>query len=161
MKIQIRPAMPDDAMEIVRVHYAAVHEIASACYSREILDAWSGPPGEKRHERVRRPISSGGELFIVAEVDGVMAGFGVIVPAEQEVRAVYVHPSMGRRGIGAEILRSLETLAAEHGIRRLQLNASINAEKFYVDNGYSAIEPGVHPLGSGVEMACIKMCKTL
>jgi putative acetyltransferase len=39
--------------------------------------------------------------------------------------------------------------------------ASINAEAFYRRAGYEFVERGVHRLGGGVEMACVRMKKHL
>src|SRR6476660_9810462 len=57
--IHVRTATTADAQSIVRIHFAAVHHTASACYSAEVLRAWSPPPDETRFERVRQALASG------------------------------------------------------------------------------------------------------
>jgi putative acetyltransferase len=149
-----------DAEGIVRVHYAAVHQTASAFYSAEVFDSWSPPPDEARYEQVRRTMTDGRELFLVAEDRVGLVGFGSIAPGSEELRAVYVHPRAARRGVGSTLLRRLETLALGQGCARLHLEASVNAEAFYAKNAYVVLARGVHRL-PGVDMACVHMTKAL
>jgi len=159
--VEIRPATAADAIGIIDLHFAAVHQTAAAFYPTEILDVWSRLPDEARYQRIRDAVAKGEELFLVAQDASGVVGFGSIVPSLQELRAVYVHPKVGRAGIGSRILRSLERLAIDRGVSHLQMDASVNAEAFYRRAGYESVERGVHRLGSGHEMACVKMKKCL
>jgi putative acetyltransferase len=159
--VNIRPAIVADAIAIIDLHFAAVHQTARSFYPPEVLDGWSTQPDEARYDQIRRSVEKGEELFVVAEDASGVIGFGSIVPTLQELRAVYVHPRAGRRGVGSAILTCLEQLAIDRGVLQLQLDASINAEVFYRRAGYEILERGVHPLRSGREMACVKMKKSL
>jgi putative acetyltransferase len=160
-QIFIRRATAGDTQGIVQVHFAAVHQTASVSYPSDVLFAWSAKPDEKRWERVRLGITFGEEIFEVAEIDRVVRGFGVIVPANRELRALYVEPAFGRRGIATAILARLEDLAVASGLKQLHLNASLNAEAFYRKHGYAAIERGVHRLSAGINMDCVRMIKEM
>jgi hypothetical protein len=94
--VEIRPATAADAVAIIDVHFAAVHETAAAFYAREVLDRWSALPGEARYQRIRDAIAKGEELFLVAEEASGIVGFGSIMPSLQELHAVYVHPQAGQ-----------------------------------------------------------------
>ena len=159
--VQVRSASQADAEAIIRAHFAAVHEIASGFYPSEVLDGWSGNPDETRYQQIREAIAKGHELFLVAEGTSGVVGFGSIVPALQELRAVYVHPQVGRRGVGTNILQHLERLAVLQHCALLQMDASVNAEAFYRRHGYEVVGRGIHRLASGHEMACVKMKKAL
>ncbi len=159
--VEIRPATAADAIAIIDLHFAAVHETAAAFYPIEILDMWSRLPDEARYQRIRNAIAKGEELFLVAQDASGVVGFGSIVPSVQELRAVYVDPKVGRTGIGSRILTSLERVAIDRGVSHLQMDASVNAEAFYLRAGYEIVERGVHRLGDGFEMACVKMKKRL
>ena len=159
--IDIVPATVSDAEAIIRVHFAAVHETAAAQYGPEILATWSKPISPTRIERMGRALAGGKQVIIVAKRDGDVVGFGQLASQEDHVIAVYVHPSAGRRGVGARLLRRLESLAIEHGSRELHLDASLNAEVFYLRHGYTILERGVHELSSGVTMPCVKKQKAL
>jgi putative acetyltransferase len=161
MSVQLRPARKDDAAALSRVHFAAVHRTAAPFYSAEVIDGWSPTPDERRMEQFRRAISGTEELFLVAERDGEIVGFGSIVPAGGELRAVYVDPDAGRTGIGTAILQGLERMAIEAGVRTLSMDASVNAEAFYSRHGFQILERSSHQLGQGPRMACVKMCKSL
>ena len=159
--VHMRPATVADAIAIIDLHFAAVHQTAGSFYPPEVLDNWSSQPGDTRYEQIRRAVAKGEELFVIAEDASGVIGFGSIVPTLQELRAVYVHPKAGHRGIGSQILAYLEQLALDQGAVQLQMDASINAEAFYSRAGYDVVERGVHRLRSGHEMACVKMKKRL
>ena len=161
MAVEVRPATCADAEDIVKVHFAAVHETAGPFYPPEVLANWSGQPEEIRYLQLRDAIAEGQELFLVGEDSSGVVGFGSIFPALEELRAVYVDPRVGRQGVGTKILQRLEAMAAEHGLSRLHMDASVNAEAFYRKHGYEVIERGVHRLSSGHDMACVKMRKAL
>jgi putative acetyltransferase len=160
-EVTVRPAVSADAVAIIDVHFAAVHRTASTFYSSEVLDNWSPQPNEARYQQMREIIAGDEELVLVAEDASGVVAFGSIVPRLRELRAVYVHPNTGRRGVGSQVLAALERLALERGIPQLQMVASVNAEAFYRRAGYEVVESGTHRLRAGQEMACVKMAKHL
>jgi putative acetyltransferase len=161
MVLVIRPATENDAAALSRIHFEAVHRTAAPFYPAEVIDTWSHHPDEARAEQFRQAISGKAELFLVAERDGEVVGFGSIVPSAAELRAVYVHPDAGRAGIGAALLERLEQWAIEQGVSALRMDASVNAEAFYARHGYEILERSSHQLGRGPRMACVRMRKSL
>ena len=161
LRVEIRPAAVADAEAIINLHFAAVHQTASGFYPPEILDAWSRQPDERRYEQVRRAIAKREEVVVVAQDASGVVGFGSILPDVQELHALYVHPRVGRVGIGSRILNHLERLALDRGAQELRLDASVNAEAFYRRAGYEVEERGVFRLQSGHEMASVRMKKQL
>lgn len=161
--IILRDAVVGDAAGMVRVHYRAVHVTAAGVYPPDVLRSWSpAPESSARRGRFERALAAGEERFIVALTgEGLVCGFGVVLPAAGELRAIYVDPAFGRRGIGAAILARLERIAADRGCERLRLDASLNAEAFYSRHGYAVESRGTHRLADGAEMACVKMFKRL
>lgn len=157
----MRPALDGDAEDIVRVHFAAVHTTAAGFYPRAVLESWSREPDEQRFARFRGAIAERSELILVADLGGTVVGFGAMDVSSGEVRAVYVHPSMGRRGVGGLILTELEHRARAHGVTSVRLDASVNAEGFYLRHGYVVVERGTHRLPNGIEMSCVMMMKAL
>jgi putative acetyltransferase len=160
-EVIVRPASAADAIAIVDLHFAAVHRTASTFYPSEVIVDWSAQPNETRYQQMREIIAGDEELVLVAEDARGVVAFGSIVPRVRELRAVYVHPDAGRRGVGTQVLAALERLAVERSILRLQLVASINAEAFYRRAGYEVVGRGTHRLRSGREMACVSMAKLL
>jgi putative acetyltransferase len=160
-QIRIELAQPEDAAAIAEVHYAAVHQIARSFYPEEVINDWSRSVNPDRIERIKGAIENPDEWMIVARQDNLIVGFGSIVSKGNELRSLYVHPSFGRRGIGARILIALEQEARSLELPYLQMDASINAESFYHKHGFEIVEQATHKLSSGREMACVQMQKVL
>lgn len=150
-----------DVEAIVAVHHAAVRALAGLDYPPEVIDAWSPPPGEGRYRWIRAAMTGLEELWVVAEINGSVIGFGSVVPGNRELRSLYVHPRAAGRGVGTTILSRLEATALDRGVDVLQLDSSLNAERFYRGRGWKVVERGTHRLNSGREMACVKLRKTL
>ena len=160
-RIEIKRAEVSDAEDMMKIHSAAVRETASAYYSDEIIQNWASPLTEEMQQKYVEAIQRKDEISIVAKIDGRAVGFGWVVPKEKELRAMYVHPDFGRRGVGKRILEALERMAAEKGVDILEGDASFNAERFYVKNGYVAVEKTEHKMRSGHLMPCVKIRKVL
>jgi ribosomal protein S18 acetylase RimI-like enzyme len=157
--IDIEYATPHDVESIIQVHYRAVHESASAYYSKEILDNWSGPLSPERIARLAKALANPKTIFLVAREQEKVVGMGIVDLDRNYLGAIYVHPSVGRKGVGRKLLDRLEILTREQGLTWLQLDASLNAEAFYLKHGYQVVEKGFHTLASGLQMPCIKMIK--
>jgi putative acetyltransferase len=160
-KVLIRGATPDDARGILEAHRAAVFGTARVAYPAEIVEAWAAVIDPDSVRQLADRIATGAELAVVADAAGEISGFGSIAPETSELLALYVRPDFGGRGIGRQLLAGLEELARRHHIRKLSLDASLNAESFYMRCGYAVIGKGEHVLRTGVKMACIKMSKAL
>jgi N-acetylglutamate synthase-like GNAT family acetyltransferase len=159
--VLIREANREDASAIVNVHNQAVHLTAATHYEREILDQWSAVVTAERIEKFKSDFDLGKEMFLVAETNNQLIGFGAITPKTRELNAVYVAPEFVGKGIGAALIKALEELAISLGITELWLDSSLNAEKFYSSHGYIVDHRGEHTLKSGLKMPCIKMHKCL
>ena len=109
LPFQLRPGRPDDALAILEAQRSAIRQTAASAYSPAIIDEWA--PAVIVRERVdvfRRWIERGKELIVVAaEPDGKIIGFGSIVAANSELRAVYVDAAFGSRGVGRALLGRL------------------------------------------------------
>lgn len=156
-RLQVRELRPDEDATFRQIHHAAVHGLAAGHYSQEILDKWSAPIREGGPAQPRRE----GQVRLVAELDGEPVGIGALFPDKSELDAVYVLPSAARKGVGTALVREIERIAVERGVKRLHLDASLNAEPFYLAMGYAVVERGEHVLNSGQRMACVRMAKGL
>jgi putative acetyltransferase len=159
-RVDIRFAKHEDARGILDAHYSAVHETAARDYSLEIRRAWAVPVTPARIDDYSRNALPN-ETTVVADVDGRIAGFGIIIESANELRAVYVAAEFGSQGIGSALLRELEKLAKESGCTELQMDSSLTAAPFYLHHGYEELARAEHTLNSGATMACVKMRKVL
>jgi putative acetyltransferase len=160
-EVKLKLAEVSDAEDIINIHYSAVHEIAGSWYPEEIIQNWAMPKTPEKIKQLTDAIQGDEEIFVVGRINDKIVGFGSIIAKRNELRAVYVHPSLGRQGIGTQILADLERSAIERGVKVLEMDASLNAERFYLKNGFVAIERSVHELRLGHKMPCVKMKKVL
>jgi putative acetyltransferase len=156
----IREMRQEDALAFLEVHHAAVRDLASKDYSREVIEAWAPMP-ISHHHVAGVQLNPDGEYRLVAEIDGRVVGIGCIVAQTNELRACYVAPSACRRGVGTALLRQIELAAREQGCTYLEADSSLTAEPFYSSNGYHVRERAEHVLQNGQRMACIKMRKAI
>jgi N-acetylglutamate synthase-like GNAT family acetyltransferase len=154
-------ARPDDAAGILAVRDVAIRGSAAAVYGIDVAADWASRRESDTAATLAELIGSGSELVIVARVAGRIVGFGAIAPATGELRALYVAPEQGRRGVASRILATLEAHARRLGMTELHLNASLNAEALYRRHGYAALGRGEHPLPSGRTMTCVRMRKVI
>jgi putative acetyltransferase len=77
--------------------------------------------------------------FWVAEINNAIVGW--IGIRRDEIYGLYVDPQLVNRGIGSGLLRLAEEIMLAAGITKARLEASWNAEAFYVRQGYEPIGP--------------------
>jgi putative acetyltransferase len=88
----------------------------------------------------------------VAEADDTIAGW--IALRGDHIDGLYTDPVFVERGIGTELVALAEALMRERGIQIIRLQASLNAEQFYLRRGFV-------PKGSRVPDSAIPMEKRL
>lgn len=66
---------------------------------------------------------------------------------EAQIRYMATEPKRRRRGVGRKVIARLEEIAAKHGVKRLVLNARLDAIAFYERVGYRIVGPGPLLLG--------------
>jgi putative acetyltransferase len=161
MSVKVRKMLDEDARTFLEVHHAAVRGLAAKDYPLEVIEDWAGSLPVSEQSVQHFLANPDCEIRLVAEIDGAIVGIGCLVVANCELRACYVAPGAARQGVGSALVREIEHIAGERGLRYLQIDSSVNAEPFYLHHGYSVRKRGEHTLGSGRKMACIKMEKTL
>jgi len=82
---------------------------------------------------------------IVAACDGVIAGVGELLG--NEIRMVFVDPSLKRMGIGRGLMMRLEEQARKCGMREIVLDSSVVAVGFYQHLGYEVVKETSLDLG--------------
>ena len=154
-------ATPEDAEEMVRVHYASVHGVCSKDYQDECLQVWSPEPSEKRFMHYRDWILDTKNYFLVArEASGAIAGFGSVDRNEAKITTLYILPKWIGKGLGSRLLNMLEAELARLGRRKIQLMSTLNAEKFYQRSGYKTLRSALHNR-QGVAIPALDMEKEI
>ena len=70
----------------------------------------------------------------VGETDGIIAGW--IAMREDYIDGLYTDPRYARQSVGTRLLCLAERLMSERAIQIIRLEASLNAEQFYLRRGY-------------------------
>ena len=153
----LRRAKQEDGEAIWHVHTQAIREIAKSHYTQAQVEAWAG---RLTPQSYRKSIESR-DLFVAEDTEGSIMGFGQLNQQIGEVEAVYVHPAYRRRGVGRQLLQTLEEVGRQIGLTALHLDSSLNAVAFYEYAGFTAEWQGTHILGNGVELSCMRMTKAL
>ena len=134
---------------MVAIYRLAVHEDASRLYDirlRSILElAPPAIPATEAQAWAERLTLAGMERKLrelevwVAELDGVVAGWGAI--RGDKLEGLYTAPEFAGQGVGAGLLDRLEGLMREREFRSVRLEASSNARGFYLRRGYRPTGP--------------------
>ena len=77
------------------------------------------------------------------------------------IRAFFVHPDWGRRGIGRDLLRACEDAAACAGFTRIEMGATLPGVPLYAAIGYREEEPIDLCLADGVILPIVRMAKAI
>ncbi len=133
MVTKIRPFMDNDA-DLLSALVGKTLTISNCQdYPEEVLSfmmAYFSPQGLKKMAKDRS--------IYVMEEDGRL--LGTIARKEDHLLALYVDPDAQGRGIGKALVDFIEKDAKDHGIPSLQMDASLTAETFYRNLGYTGSE---------------------
>ena len=127
----LRPFLPDDAPLLAEIFRASIGELTSDDYTPAQQAAWIAAADDEEAFAARL----GGELTLVAVVDGAPVGFAAL-KGKDEIDMLYVHPAVVGQGIGAQLLDALEKLAAARGAEKLTTDASDSALGFFEHRGF-------------------------
>lgn len=148
----LRFANISDAPEILQTRIAAIRAQAALHYPATEIEDWcTSRTAETYHFAIER------QAVLVEEVNESVVAFGQLNPETAFIEAVYVSPTQSRQGIGLKILRALESMAAQHGITALTLEASLNAVEFYRRAGYVPVSGEKHPPTLKTTSATLRM----
>lgn len=152
----IRLALHDEIPGLWALRTRAVTCRCLTHYTKEEVASWSAFPIPPVYGDF---ISRGNAL--VAEEDGRLAGYAMLNEKNAEVDAVFVDPAYSGKGIGRELLRALETIAARKGLKHLHLSSSLNAVSFYEAAGFLPVLGDQYAYPDGIALKCIYMEKRL
>ncbi len=150
--VTVRRARAEDAPRLGRLMRAAVLGERGR-YPDEVLAAWASLPPLYH----RWAMTAGGELRILAERGGRAMGFAGL--RGREVTALFVHPAVAGRGLGARLLARVEAEARRRGARSLVLVAARGAVGFYEACGYRVLRRERAPLPGGLALEAVRMVK--
>lgn len=130
----IRPYLPADASGTLAVFQRAVRETASAHYDARQIAVWAPDDIDLAEWGRRRAAVS----TRVAEIDGRIVGFTDLDDAGH-VDMLFVHPSLGRRGVASALFETVLADARRAGLAALTVEASLTARAFFEQNGFALV----------------------
>lgn len=132
--IIIRLAAEEDISAIGTLYSETVRNVNAKDYSPEQVDVWSssGLDPERWKDRMAK------QYFIVAEIDGIIAGFSSIDP-KGYLDFMYVHKDYQRKGVAKALLDEIERKAHEQKNGLIYSHVSITARGFFEKHGYKHI----------------------
>lgn len=152
----IRPARPEDAGQIARVHQRAIRLLARESYSAAELESWAD--GVKvAYYRLR--IEDTPHFELAEDGGGAVIGFAAV--RDDEMWLLYIDPDWARRGIGSALLRRAEANLLDAGHEDIWVQSSLNARTFYAKHGYLEQETFDAPTRGGLALKAVRMTKRL
>lgn len=132
--ITIRPYRAADLEPLLTLFARSVREVASRDYNPAQIEAWARPSPDREAWAARL----GGKPTLVAERDGVIAGFSDLEP-DGHIDMMFVHPEHQGVGVASALLTQIEAMARNQGIDRLFTEASITARPFFERRGFRVV----------------------
>lgn len=137
MDCVIRNALSTDADAISVVIMAALRESNAQDYSPDII---SQVQQSFSPSAISRFLSQ--RQVFVACIDGQVVATGSL--DQNTVRSLFVDPIFQSKGIGSRLMTTIESKAAQSGVKLLRVPSSITAEGFYRSLGYLKIRDEFH-----------------
>jgi phosphinothricin acetyltransferase len=117
-RVAVRASRDSDLPAITAIYR---HHVLGGAATFEIV-----PPDEAEMARRRDDVLARGLPYVVAEIDGVLAGYAYAAPYRLRPAyrytvedSVYVAPSMPRRGAGRALLETLVAACVARGYRQM------------------------------------------
>ena len=155
VKVKVRLATVADASACSEVLCASIRELCSSDHQddEQVIADWLA---NKTPENLARWIQSPEAEIYVADVEASVVGVGGT--SGSEIALNYVAPNYKGRGVSTAILKTLERILFDQGIRRAQLTSTATAHEFYrragwIDSGEPVESLGV--LGFPMEKALV------
>ena len=129
--VSIRPYTAADLDLLIVLFNGAVRGVASRDYTPAQIAAWAPDTPDRAAWAARL----GGRPTLVAEMDGVIAGFSDLEP-DGHIDMLFVDADQQGRGVAGALLDRIEAMAREQGLHRLFSEASITARPVFEHRGF-------------------------
>ena len=131
--MRVRPFRDSDDVDVAKIFFTAVHQIASAHYSVEQILAWA--PAIPSTDRYQERAGDGRTMLVAVDDHDIPIAYGDLEP-DGHIDHLYCRPDHSRTGVAAVLYRELERTARSAGISRLYVEASEPARRFFERQGF-------------------------
>jgi putative acetyltransferase len=154
-KPALRPMLPDDVQVLAAIFVGSIEGLTGDDYTEEQQAAWAAAADDEAAFGKRLAA----QLTLVATLQSSPVGFASLRGADH-VDLLYVHPSAVGQGVASMLCDALEKLAGARGAKSLIVDASDNAQGFFLKRGYIATRRNTVSV-NGEWLANTTMQKTL
>lgn len=151
--VVLRRAAAADVPALAALYAAAATQLGPRVYGAEQVRVWQS---FGRDTPAFRDYVLGAETWLADSAAGP-AGFAGC-DAAGEVRSLYVHPSLARRGLGSALLAQVLARAQESGLARLQAWATPLSRPLFERAGFTLAEVRCEPY-QGVVFERLRMTR--
>jgi putative acetyltransferase len=133
MKVTIRLAKPDEIEEIVDLQALSLSNLGYKEYTEQQLNAII------KSQKQARLMQDDEILYVAESPEGNILGFGAFIQTHinaGRITGIYVTPTYLGKGIGTQIIQTIENKALQNGILQLDVYCSLNSVNFYHKKGY-------------------------
>lgn len=130
-EINLRPYCPSDCKTLLRLFCDTVRSVNAADYDEAQIEAWTAGADEEKWNA-----DFAASETLVAEVNGVIAGFGNMYESGYFDR-LYVSKDFLRCGVATAIADKLESGVCGKDIT---VHASVTAKPFFIGRGYEVVK---------------------
>ena len=130
-KPALRPFLAADTPMLAAIFVASVEELTGDDYSEAQQQAWASAADDE--EQFGQRLAS--ELTLIATLQNSPVGFASLKGTDH-IDMLYVHPGAVGQGVASMLCDALEKLAGGRGAKSLTVDASDNAQEFFLKRGY-------------------------
>jgi len=130
--ILIRPAHHEDIAPLTAIRRAAILTLAAPTLGQAAAQQWADGAAP---DRVQRALAVH-QVWVATDRD---AAVGWVEVVSDHITGIYVDPQHAGQGIGSALLAHAEAAIQAAGYPTVRLEASWNAEDFYLRRGYQAV----------------------
>jgi putative acetyltransferase len=130
-KAALRPFLAADTPMLAAIFVASVEELTGDDYSEAQQQAWASAADDE--EQFGKRLAS--ELTLIATLQNSPVGFASLKGTDH-IDMLYVHPGAVGQGVASMLCDALEKLAGSRGAKSLSVDASDNAQEFFLKRGY-------------------------
>jgi len=130
-KPALRPFLAADTPVLAAIFVASVEELTGDDYSEAQQQAWASAADDE--EQFGKRLAS--ELTLIATLQNSPVGFASLKGTDH-IDMLYVHPGVVGQGVASMLCDALEKLAGSRGAKSLSVDASDNAQEFFLKRGY-------------------------
>jgi putative acetyltransferase len=154
-KPALRPLLPVDTAVLAAIFVSSIEALTGDDYNEAQQQAWASAADDE--EAFGKRLA--GQLTLVATLQSSPVGFASLKGADH-IDMLYVHPTAVGQGVALTLCDALEKLAAARGAKSLTVDASDNAQEFFLKRGYAPTRRNTVTI-NGEWLANTTMQKTL